>query len=87
MVVKEQNSGNFMYDFMQWMNRVDAVISPIEFYFFQYIFPNAIGDLHDLDSIRDIYAFPKDGRGRDLMMDSPNEVDPEQLKETHVKIV
>lgn len=43
--------------------------------------------LHDLDSIRDIYAFPKDGRGRDLMMDSPNEVDPEQLKEAHIKTI
>ncbi|NTV40725.1 MAG: aspartate--tRNA ligase [Candidatus Moranbacteria bacterium] len=43
--------------------------------------------LHDLDSIRDIYAFPKDGRGRDLMMDSPGEVDEKQLKEVNIKSV
>lgn len=43
--------------------------------------------LHDLDSIRDIYAFPKDGRGKDLMMDSPSEVDEKQLKEVNIKII
>lgn len=42
--------------------------------------------LHDLDSIRDIYAFPKDGRGRDLMMDSPSEVEEKQLKEANIKL-
>jgi len=42
--------------------------------------------LQEVDSIRDIYAFPKDGKGRDLMMDSPNDVDEKQLKEVHVKI-
>lgn len=42
--------------------------------------------LQDVNSIRDIYAFPKDGRGRDLMMDSPSEVDPKQLEELNVKI-
>lgn len=42
--------------------------------------------LNDWDSIRDMYAFPKDGQGRDLLMDSPNEVSPEQLKEIGVKI-
>lgn len=39
------------------------------------------------DSIRDIYAFPKDGQGRDVMMDSPSEVSPRQLKELNIKIV
>jgi aspartyl-tRNA synthetase len=43
--------------------------------------------LADCDSIRDIYAFPKDGQGRDVMMDSPSEVNPKQLKELHIKIV
>jgi aspartyl-tRNA synthetase len=38
----------------------------------------------DLDSIRDIYAFPKDGHGKDLMMDSPSEVDKKQLKELEI---
>lgn len=41
--------------------------------------------LDDLDSIRDIYAFPKEGKGRDLMMDSPSEVDEKQLRELHIK--
>ena len=42
--------------------------------------------LHDLDSIRDIYAFPKDGSGRDLMMNSPSEVDEKQLSEAHIVV-
>lgn len=42
--------------------------------------------LIDCDSIRDIYAFPKDGKGKDLMMDSPAVVDKKQLDELHVKI-
>ncbi len=43
--------------------------------------------LNDWDSIRDIYAFPKDGHGRDVMMDSPEEVSERQLKELGIKIV
>lgn len=42
--------------------------------------------LHNLDSIRDIYAFPKDGSGRDLMMNSPSEVDEKQLRDLHIKL-
>ncbi|MFA5318342.1 MAG: aspartate--tRNA ligase [Patescibacteria group bacterium] len=42
--------------------------------------------LNDWSSIRDIYAFPKDGAGRDVMLDAPSEVEPEQLKELHLKI-
>ena len=42
--------------------------------------------LLDLDSIRDIYAFPKDGKGKDLMMDSPSEVNERQLKELNIKV-
>ncbi len=42
--------------------------------------------LNDWDSIRDIYAFPKDGSGRDLMMDSPNEVFPGQLEELSISV-
>ncbi|MCP4756722.1 MAG: aspartate--tRNA ligase [Proteobacteria bacterium] len=41
--------------------------------------------LNDWDSIRDIYAFPKDGQGRDLMMDSPSEIDERQLLEINIK--
>ncbi|MFA7169757.1 MAG: aspartate--tRNA ligase [Candidatus Paceibacterota bacterium] len=42
--------------------------------------------LNDEDSIRDIYAFPKDGKGKDLMMDSPAEVDETQLRDAHIKL-
>ncbi len=42
--------------------------------------------LQDVDSIRDIYAFPKDGKGRDLMMDSPSDVDEKQLQEVHLRV-
>lgn len=40
--------------------------------------------LSDLDSIRDIYAFPKDGSGRDLMMDSPGAIGEKQLRDVHI---
>lgn len=43
--------------------------------------------LLDCESIRDIYAFPKDGQGRDVMLDAPSEVEEKQLKELHIKIV
>ncbi len=42
--------------------------------------------LLDTASIRDIYAFPKDGQGRDVMLDAPGEVEEKQLKELHIKI-
>lgn len=42
--------------------------------------------LLDLNSIRDIYAFPKDGAGRDVMMGSPSEAGEKQLKELGIKI-
>lgn len=42
--------------------------------------------LNDGESIRDIYAFPKDGRGKDLMMDSPASVGEMQLREAHIKL-
>ena len=43
--------------------------------------------LNDWDSIRDIYAFPKDGQGRDVMMDAPGDVDEQQLKDLKIKII
>jgi aspartyl-tRNA synthetase len=42
--------------------------------------------LNDWDSIRDIYAFPKDGQGRDVMMDSPSAVDVKQLDDLKISL-
>ena len=44
-------------------------------------------ELTNSDSIRDIYAFPKDGQGKDLMLNSPAEVSQEQLDELGIKIM
>lgn len=41
-------------------------------------------ELLDVKSIRDIVAFPKNGSGVDLMMDSPSTVDDVQLDELHI---
>lgn len=43
--------------------------------------------LNDNKNIRDIVAFPKNGSGIDLMMNSPSFVDDYQLKDTHIKII
>ena len=43
--------------------------------------------LENTENIRDIVAFPKNGSGIDLMMNSPNEVDQIQLDEAHLAIV
>lgn len=39
-----------------------------------------------LDTIRDCIAFPKNNSGRDVMIDAPSYVDPEQLNELHLVI-
>ncbi|MBQ7201968.1 aspartate--tRNA ligase [Candidatus Saccharibacteria bacterium] len=43
--------------------------------------------LEDTENIRDIVAFPKNGNGVDLMMNSPSTVDQIQLDEAHLAIV
>ena len=39
------------------------------------------------ENIRDIVAFPKNGSGVDLMMNSPSAVDDAQLEEAHIAII
>ena len=43
--------------------------------------------LEDTENIRDIVAFPKNGNGVDLMMDSPSVVDQSQLDESHIAVI
>ena len=43
--------------------------------------------LEDEDNIRDVVAFPKNGAGVDLMMNSPSEVDQMQLDEAHLAVI
>lgn len=43
--------------------------------------------LENAENIRDIVAFPKNGNGVDLMMDSPSVVDQSQLDESHIAII
>lgn len=43
--------------------------------------------LESLTNIRDIVAFPKNGSGVDLMMNSPSAVDDKQLEEAHLAIL
>jgi aspartyl-tRNA synthetase len=38
------------------------------------------------ESIRDFIAFPKNNAGRDVMIDSPSLINPEQLKELGIDL-
>jgi aspartyl-tRNA synthetase len=39
------------------------------------------------ESIRDFIAFPKNNSGRDVMIDSPSDIDEEQLKELNIRLL
>jgi aspartyl-tRNA synthetase len=39
------------------------------------------------DNIRDVVPFPKTQSHQDLMLGAPSPVDPELLKELHIKVV
>ncbi len=41
----------------------------------------------DSDNIREVIAFPKNKKARDVMMDAPSKVTDEQLKDVHIQIV
>ncbi len=43
--------------------------------------------LTDAKNIRDIIAFPKNGSGVDLMMNSPSCVDEDQLRDAHIAVI
>lgn len=38
------------------------------------------------DSIRDFMAFPKNNQGRDMMIDAPSNINPQQLKELFIEL-
>lgn len=38
------------------------------------------------ETIRDFIAFPKNNSGRDVMIDAPSPIDPQQLQELHLRI-
>ena len=42
--------------------------------------------LENEENIREVMAFPKNGEGKDLMMNSPSEVSDKQLKELGIQI-
>jgi aspartyl-tRNA synthetase len=49
-------------------------------------FDRLVSMFSGLDSIRDVIAFPKNNSGRDIMIDTPSVIKPEQLKELSLKI-
>jgi len=50
-------------------------------------FDRLVAVLLGRDSVRDVIAFPKSGRGEDLMIKSPTVMTPQQLGRYHLKVV
>jgi aspartyl-tRNA synthetase len=42
--------------------------------------------LADEPNIREVIAFPKPASGSDIMLDAPNDLEPKQLRELHIKL-
>jgi aspartyl-tRNA synthetase len=40
-----------------------------------------------VDSVRDVIAFPKSGKGEDLLVKSPSRMTPEQLETYHLTVI
>lgn len=40
----------------------------------------------DTDNIREVIAFPKNKKARDVMMNAPGKVTEQQLKDVHIKV-
>ena len=49
-------------------------------------FDRLMAIMNNEPNIREVIAFPKTGDARDLMMSSPSDLEPKQLKELHLKI-
>ena len=49
-------------------------------------FDRLMAILNNEPNIREVIPFPKTGDARDLMMESPSELESKQLKELHIKI-
>lgn len=49
-------------------------------------FDRFVSILAELDSIRDVIAFPKNNSGRDVMNESPSPIDPAQLEELELRL-
>ncbi len=43
--------------------------------------------LADEPNIREVIAFPKNQAARDVMADAPSPVEPQQLRELHIRLV
>ena len=43
--------------------------------------------ISDSQNIREVIAFPKNKKARDLLMNSPSKVTEQQLKDVHIKII